>query len=168
MATIAKAVRDGALEVHRLPEWETRNAIRLLYVAPEFYQWVDKTDALHVVLKDGSRRSTFDHIEQLMADICCSDQPAAGGIRRMMPTNKGIWKIHGVNCRMYGWCCAPNTLVLVTGALEGETKNPDRHNDAEKNINNLKRDFVSAFIRRHSLAETVVRGDIRAVFPKSN
>jgi hypothetical protein len=57
-----------------------------------------------------------------------------------------------------GWFHEPGSLVVVAGALEIETKNDPRLSD-------LKMGEVRAFISKHALETSVVRGDILAVFP---
>jgi hypothetical protein len=66
--------------------------------------------------------------------------------------------MHAPGLRLYGWCPAQRSFVVVTGALESETKN-------DKRLNDRKREDVVRFIRANDLQSSVFRGDILAVFP---
>jgi len=50
------------------------------------------------------------------------------------------------------------SFVIVTGALEKTTK-------ADRDLNDRKRDEVKKFISDHALQNTVMLGDIHAVYP---
>jgi hypothetical protein len=103
-------------------------------------------------------RTLFEHVEQMFCDFRCAPRFSAGDLRRMLPTKKGIWKMHPPKVRIYGWCPAPNSFVAVTGALEADTKR-------DKKLNDTKRDEILAFIKAHQLLQHVVLGDHLAIFP---
>ena len=133
---------------------------RALYVAPEFWEWVDNTDALHVIENAGSRRSIFEHIEQMLSDLrCASRPPGASELRRLMPGSEGIWKLHPPGARLYGWFPVPGVFVVVSGATEAETKSDKGRNDAEL-------EKVRAFIKARGFSAFVTMGDYRAVYPR--
>lgn len=158
MATIEDALKTAGLELYDLPEWETRLPIHQLWIAPSFWKWFDGTPELDdPKLRSGSR-TPAEHIEQLFCELRCSKRPGAGDLRRMLPNPKGIWKFHPEKTRLYGWAPKKECLVVVTGALESETKDKTKGN-----INNQKRDEVVAFIKANSLP--VKLGDILAIFP---
>jgi hypothetical protein len=158
MATVEDALKAAGLELYELPEWETRLSINQLWVAPSFWKWFDETPELDdPKFKTGSR-TIAEHIEQLFCDLRCSERPRAGDLRRMMPNPKGIWKFHPEKTRLYGWAPKQGCLVVISGALESETKDK-----TEDNMNKKKRDEVVAFIKAHNLPVKI--GDILAIFP---
>ena len=157
MATIEDKA-SKVLEAYRLPDWEPRMPIRLLWVAHEFWDLFDVMPELHDENLAQGRRTLGEHIEQIFCDFRCAARPAPGDLKRMMPTNKGIWKLHPTGTRVYGWCPQPHSFVAVTLALAQATKD-----DGE--LNNKKRDEVLAFIKTHKLTQHVLRGDINAIFP---
>ena len=71
--------------------------------------------------KSGSR-TLAEHIEQLLCDLRCSERPGGGDLRRMISNAKGVWKFHPQKTRLYGWAPKEGCLVIMTGALETETK----------------------------------------------
>jgi hypothetical protein len=105
-------------------------------------------------------RTLAEHIEQMFCDLRCSKRPAAGDLRRMMPNNKGVWKLHPTKTRLYGWAPKQDCLAVVTGALESATKDKTKGR-----INDQKRDEVLTFIKSHGLKQHVLLGDILAIFP---
>jgi hypothetical protein len=157
MATIDDALKKVA-EVYELPEWETRQTANQLWVAPEFWDAFDVTDALHDMDLAEGRRTIGEHIQQGLCDFRCSERPGAGNLRRMLPNKKGVWKIHVPGARIYGWCPRERAFVVVGFALEGDTKK-------DKKLNDKKRDEVLAFIKKHQLIGSVLLGDILAIFP---
>jgi hypothetical protein len=160
MATIEDDLKASGLELYELPDWETRQPIRQLWIAPSFWEWFDKTDELHDPKFKSGGRTLAEHIEQMFCDLRCSERPGGGDLKRMMPTNKGVWKLHPAKTRLYGWAPKKECIAIITGALEIETKDK-----AKGNINNQKRDEVLAFIKSHKLQQYVLLGDILAVFP---
>ena len=158
MATIEDAVEAHHLGVFELPEWELRLPVRPLHVTPAFLGWADGTPQLHDPKLAVGERTIFEHLFLALCDFRCAPHPSAGDLRRLMPTNKGIWKLHAPKLRLYGWCPGKHHLVLVTGALESDTKKDTK-------LNNAKRQEVEDFIKKHGLQNTVLRGDILAVFP---
>ena len=159
IATIASAIRKGAIEVFELPTWELRQPIRPLYVALKLFHWVDNTAELYDYELAEGGRFLGEHLEQMFCDFRCAKRPPAGDLRRMIPTADGIWKLHPPKLRVYGWIPAAHSFVAVTAALESETKH-------DKSLNHNKMKYVRDFIKRHDLEETIIRGDVRAVFPK--
>jgi hypothetical protein len=157
MATIEDAVKAKVLEPYTLPDWESRLPIRRLWVAYEFWDWTDK-DELHDVAHGAGSRTLFEHIEQMLCDFRCSPRFPAGDLRRMLPNKKGVWKMHPPKLRIYGWCPAPHSFVVVTGAFEADTKK-------DKKLNATKRDEVLAFIATNKLEQHILRGDHLAIFP---
>ncbi|MGY3034756.1 hypothetical protein ACVIIV_003926 [Bradyrhizobium sp. USDA 4354] len=125
MATVEDALRGAGLELYELPDWETRQPIRQLWIEPSFWNWFD-TDPLHDEdLKIGGK-TIGEHIEQMFCDLRCSERPGGGDLKRMRPTNKGVWKFHPAGARLYGWAAKEECMVVVTGALEAETKDKTR------------------------------------------
>jgi hypothetical protein len=158
MATIRDIVNKGELELFQLPDWESRLPINPLYIPPSFLKWIDQTKELSDEKLKIGPRTLLEHLEQTLCDFRCSDRPSAGDLKRMMPTKHGIWKLHPNGLRLYGWCPAPMAFVVVTGALESESK-------TNKKLNDVNRDTVREFIKTHKLDGSVVRGDILAIFP---
>lgn len=156
MATLEQIIKAQELESFGLPEWESRLPIRSLYVARQFVAWVNKTAELRSCHSAIGNRLLIEHIDQMLADYRCSARPAAGDLKRLMPTKHGIWKMHPPGLRLYGWCPAPHKFAVVTGALEIETKR-------DKTINNKKRLEVLSFIKKYNLP--VILGDVRAILP---
>jgi hypothetical protein len=159
MATIEEALARGILEDYALPEWETRPPIRSLHMPPEFFDWVDNTAELYDQSRMIGRRTLYDHLVLMLNEFRCAPSLGAGDLRRMMPTSRGIWKMHPNGLRLYGWCYRPHAMVVVTGALADDTKKVKRLND------NKSKEVVD-FARRHGLIETILRGDHREIFPK--
>jgi hypothetical protein len=160
MATIDDAVKAHALELHPLPEWETRPAVRPLWIACGFWTEFDAVPELHDMSYAEGGRSLAEHIQQIFCDFRCSKRPSAGDLKRMRPTSKGVWKLHPAAVRVYGWCPKPQSFVAVTLALKTATL-------ADQKLSNVKRDQVSTFIKTNKLQSFVLRGDINAVFPPS-
>ncbi len=158
MATIAGAINNGILEEFALPEWEAREPLRPLRVAPGFFDWADEKPEMIDEGYSIGGRCLLDHLEQMLCDFRCAKYPAAGDLRRVMPTKHGIWKAHAPALRIYGWFCAPRrfVVVVVAGALEEETKK-------DKTMNSAKLDEVRSFIAENDLGKTVLRGDHRAI-----
>jgi hypothetical protein len=125
-------------------------------VASGFFDWVEQTPELVDAIYKQGGRTLLEHLEQTFCDFRCSERPAAGDLRRMMPNKHGIWKLHPPGLRIYGWCPAPATFVAVAGALETATKTVSMLNDK-------KLQEVRAFISKYDLP--IVRGDILAIFP---
>jgi hypothetical protein len=161
MATIADALRAAVLEELQLPEWEPRLPERPLFVTPNFLDWADDTPQLHNTKLAVGGRTLFEHLVLALCEFRCASHPHAGDLRRLMPTKKGLWKMHTQGLRLYGWCPGKHQLAIVTGALEFETK-------ADKTLNGKKVQEVEAFIKKHNLSGTILRGDTLAVFPHKN
>lgn len=149
---------SGALKLFDLPPWETRPPLWPLYIATEFEDWTDLTPELFDPTKKIGGRFLGEHLALCLSDFRCSRRPPAGDLRRLTPTKKGIWKLHPPGLRLYGWCPKPQSFVVVTGALEIETKK-------DKKLNDYKQSSVVNFIKANKLQAWVVLGDINAVFP---
>jgi hypothetical protein len=161
MTTIESMAAEGALKLFELPEWESRLPLWPLYIAPTFEDWAEKTAALVDPEMKIGRRFLGEHLVQCLSDFRCSRRPSAGDLRRMLPNKNGIWKMHPPGLRLYGWAPKPRTFVVVTGALEIDTKK-------DKRLNDRKRSEVLAFIKANTLKKWIVIGDINAVFPPEN
>ena len=158
MATLEDAVSAKALEHYQLPDWEMRLPIRPLWVAYELWDWVDAQDDLHDTKLAIGGRTSLEHLEQLFCEFRCARRFPAGDLRRMLPTAKGVWKMHSPRLRTYGWFPYPNSFVAVTAARESDTK-------ADNKLNDKKREEVLAFIRTHKLQHLIFQGDHLAVLP---
>jgi hypothetical protein len=156
MATLSHIIDQGILVPYRVPKWESRLPIHPLYVADELFRWADNKAELRSRKYGG--RTLLEHLEQTFCDFRCSERPPAGDLRRMVPNKHGIWKMQPVGLRIYGWCPAVKTFAAVTAALEKETKD-------DKQLNDRKLEEVRGFIKQHGLEDTVVIGDIFAIFP---
>jgi transcriptional regulator with XRE-family HTH domain len=162
MATLDDDLIAAGLELFDLPGWETRLPIRQLWIAPSFWEWFDSVEALHEI-RSGSR-TLGEHIEQMFCDLRCSERPGAGDVRKMMPSKKQVWKLHPPKSRLYAWAARKECLVVMTGALESDTKDK-----TGGNLNNKKRDEVIAFIKAHRLTKTYSQETILPSFrPKPN
>lgn len=161
MATIAHAEGKGSLTLFELPEYESRLPIRSLHLASPLLLWIENTSELDDVQHAEGGRLLIEHLIQSLCDFRCSQRPSAGELRRVMPTGDGIWKLHTVGLRLYGWCPQPHALVLASGALAVQTK-------ADRKLNDEKRKEVISFIRKNKLERTVIRGDHRDLFPPQN
>lgn len=158
-ATISHGLSQGWIELFEVPDWESRMALRSLYVTPGFWTWVDGTAELHEPLKALGSRSIFEQIELMLIDFRCADRPpGASELRRMIPTKHGVWKAHPPGARLFGWVPEPGSLVIVSGEREAiiKTNRPlyEQH---------LK--GVMDFQKLHGLESWIVRGDYRAIFP---
>lgn len=157
MATLDDVLNKIA-EPYAPPAWEIRQTVNQLWVAPEFWASFDAEDALHDETSLIGRRTIGEHIEQGLCDFRCSERPSAGDLRRMVPNSHGIRKIHVPGARIYGWCPRVRAFVAVGFAIEIDTK-------TDKSLNDVKRDEVRAFIKKHKLSNSVILGDILAIFP---
>jgi len=157
MATIDDVLGQIA-EVYDLPAWEVRQTINQLWVAPGFWNSFDSTNALHDEKLAQGNRTIGEHIEQGLCDFRCSERPGAGDLRRMLPNKHGVWKMHIPGARIYGWCPKKRAFVAVAFALEADTKK-------DKKLNDAKRDEVLSFVKTHKLGDSVILGDILAIFP---
>src|SRR5262249_12511547 len=129
MATIVDAVAAAVLEPFELPDWELRLPVRPLYVTPEFVDWADDSPQLHDKKLAIGGRILFEHLLLTMCEFRCAKRPQAGDLRRLIPTKNGLWKMHPPGLRLYGWCPAQHSFVIVTGALESDTKTDNKLND---------------------------------------
>lgn len=154
-------VVKGVLQLFDLPPWESRLPLWPLYVTPALEAWANRTPELTDPTMKIGGRFLGEHMVQCLSDFRCSRRPPAGDLRRMMPNRKGIWKFHPPGLRLYGWCPTPRTFVVVTGALETDTK-------SDKRLNDRKLSEVSEFIKANKLEKWVVLGDINAIFPPEN
>lgn len=130
-------------------------------MTPYLFDWADAKPELHDKQLAIGGRTLFEQLILFLCDVRCAARLGAGDLRRMLPTREGILSLHPPGLRLYGWCCAPHSLILVTGALETETK-------ADRRLNDQRRDDVKTFTRRHGVGNTILRGDIRALFPYQN
>lgn len=142
-----------------LPEWEARQPIRPLWVTPELLRWMRTTPQLHDLRLGAGRKTMAELLEMLFCDFRCAQRFSAGDLRRMLPSRKGIWKMHPYRLRIYGWAPGTNQFAAVTWAFEKDTK-------TNKRLNDQKRDDVLEFVRVNRLRETVTYGDVNAVFPR--
>lgn len=156
MPTFDALVKAGHVVRYAKPIWESRDAIREVYVTPELFDWADENPTVLSVNHGSGNRSRLEHLEQLFCDLMCATRPGAGDLRRLMPTNKGVWKLHPYGLRVYGWFPKRGVFVAVAGALLEDTKK-------DKSLNDRMRDKVEAFILQHGLKDVMVRGDINAV-----
>lgn len=159
MATIQQAISKGALELFALPCIETRVAQRALYVAPELDEWSDNHPSLTSKTHSVGGRLLVEHLIQTLCDFRCAQRPGGGDLRRLMPTRDRVWTLRPPKLRIYGWFCEPRVMVLVSGALESETK-------LDKGLNDRKRNSVLAFAKAHGLENTMMQGDLIAVIHK--
>jgi hypothetical protein len=157
MATIDDAL-NKVVEVYELPAWEVRQTVNQLWIASNFWTLFDAADALHDKELAIGGRTIGEHIEQGLCDFRCSERPAAGDLRRMLPNKHGVWKIHVPGARIYGWCPKIRSFVVVTFALEIDTKQ-------NKKLNDVKRDDVLTFVKANNLNRSMILGDILAIFP---
>lgn len=158
MATIANIVQTKIVEVYQLPSWEPRLPLRQLWVAYQFWDWVENTIELHDDSFKSGGRTLFEHMEQIFCDFRCSKRIGAGDIRRMVPNVDGIRKMHPVGLRIYGWAPEKDSFVAVTGTLESVTKR-------DKMTNDNKMKCVLDFIKSNNLKHTVTQGDNSVVYP---
>lgn len=156
MATIADAIRRGALLEYVMPDHELEAPKRRLLASPDFFEWLDGTPALHASKVGG--RTLYEHAEIMLCDLRCAAKPAPGEIRRMIPDRAGVWTARPPKLRLYGWWARGPEFVVISGALEADTK-------ADRNLNNRKRDEVIDFARSNGLEATMLKGDVRAIFP---
>ena len=161
MATIEDAIAAAVLELFELPDWEPRLPIHPLYVTRDLVKWGDDTAVLHDRKFSIGGRTLFEHLLQAFCDFRCMERFHCGDLRRLMPTSKGIWSMHAPGLRIYGWCPRQHEFVAVTGATETDTK-------TDKSLNGKQRKHVEQFIQQHRLNQTVLRGDILAIFPHKN
>jgi hypothetical protein len=158
MATIQDSLDNGVLKLFELPDFESRLPINPLYYPLAFEKWIAATKELHDTAYAVGGRTLLEHLVLTLCDFRCSERPGAGDLRRMMPTKYGVWKVHPPDLRIYGWSPSPRSFVVVTGALETDTKTNTKLNDQ-------KRDEVRKFIKDHDLSNHIVYGDILAIFP---
>lgn len=130
--------------------------IRLLHITQELEDWIDGE-----LFQSGGKlagRTAYEHLEQFFIDFRC-DEVVHANLRRMMPTQKGIWKMHPPLIRVYGWVPKPHSFVGVCARLEADTKK-------DKSLNDKCRDEVSAFLSHHQVTD-IVYGDFTDAFPTS-
>lgn len=158
MATILDAVRSCCVEVYEKPIWEHRLAKRSIYVRPEFWNWVDNDERLHDDAHSQGGRTLFEHLEQAFCDHMCSAKGLGhGDLKRVSPTREGIWKIHSIGLRTFGWCLESGDFVVVCGGLIGDVKGPPPLYDVYKQK-------CLDFAKAESLEQTITLGDYLAIF----
>jgi hypothetical protein len=160
MATVKDIVASEVIVPFEVPQWEPRLPLRPLWTTHDLLDWADTKSELHDKTFAVGRRTLFEHLLIMFCDFRCAERcPAhAGDLKRMTPTKHGIWKMHPPKVRVYGWCPDKFQFIAVTAALESETK-------TDRKLNDRKLKEVNDFIKNHGLEETVLRGDILAVFP---
>lgn len=160
MATVAEVVASGVIVAFEVPAWEPRLPLRPLWVTPALVSWADAKPELHDNAFGVGGRTLFEHLLTMLCDFRCAEHcPShAGDLKRMTPTKHGIWKMHPPKMRVYGWCPGQFQFVGVTATLESETK-------ADHKLNGAKMKEVRDFIQKHALQNTILRGDVLAVFP---
>jgi hypothetical protein len=158
MATLDDLIAAQVLKAFELPDWEPRLPVRPLWVTDGFVNWADDTVELHDKALGVGSRKLFEHLLQMLCDFRCGERHPTGDLRRVIPTSKGVWKLHPPKLRVYGWCPQQHAFVAITGALESDTKK-------DRSLNNKKRDEVLRFAKAHKVEHTILRGDISAIFP---
>jgi hypothetical protein len=134
--------------------------VRPLYVTPGFWTWVDNTPEIHQPVKANASRTIFEQIELMLIDFRCSPRPlGASELKRMTPTNHGVWKLHPPGARLFGWVPEQDCLVIVSAEREAIIKsNPLTYGQHKAGVQH--------FQRTHGLSHWVVRGDYRAIFSR--
>lgn len=159
-ATLTKLIRNGTLEHFPLPEWERRYKIRSLYVATDFWLWVDGDDGLHVAKAVLGRRSVYEQIELMLSDFLCADRPPGGSeLRRMIPHPQGVYRLQPAGSRVYGWIPEPNCFVVVSADTEHAFK-------TTPGLYEQHRKGVIAFRQNHGVDNGYLTGDYRALFTR--
>jgi hypothetical protein len=153
---IKAALLAKVLETVPMPSWETRMPVRPLYATPDLLDWVEEYEPLHT--ESVADRTLYDHLWQMFADFRCSARPGGGDLKRVMPQENGVWKMHPPKLRIFGWCPFPHSFAAVSGVLESETKNG-------KGITTKKREDVLAFIKAHKLEQAFFIGEYLETFP---
>lgn len=158
-ATISHGLSQGWIELFEVPEWESRMALRPLYVTPGFWTWIDNTPELHAPMKALGSRSIFEQIELMLIEFRCAERPpGASELRRMVPTKHGVWKAHPPGARLFGWVPEPGSLVVVSGERESIIK-------SNRPLYDQHLQGVMDYQKLHGLESWIVRGDYRAIFP---
>lgn len=161
MATILDAARRKVIEPYEVPEWFDGLPVRPLYLAPDFWDWIDNEARAHKIESALGRRSRCEQMEIMFSEFRCGSRAIGHAeLKRMTPTSGGVWKMHPPGLRVYGWCPGPHAFVAVCGAILEDVK-------AGKTLNDLHRDRVLDFIRTAGLASTIQLGDYLALFPPS-
>lgn len=159
MATIAGALRGQVLHEFVLPGHEGRTPLRPLYLSTELFDWIDETDELYEE-NWGPRsggRSMAEHLSQTFCDFRCDARPLVGDLNRVLPTSKGVWKIHSPGLRIYGWVPAPHAFVAVEPAYSADV------HGAGSSTKEMVRKVID-FAKTHGLHGTFQRGDRSALF----
>ena len=139
-----------------MPEWETRCPIRSVYVAPQFWNWVDGRDDIHEIFSGG--RSIFEHIELMLIDLRCAKKPpGADELRRMTPHPDGVYRLQPEGSRVYGWMPEKGTFVLVSADTKAAFK-------TDFSLYEHHRKGVVDFRRHLGLNANFLTGDYRALF----
>ncbi|WP_324695457.1 hypothetical protein [Novosphingobium sp. RL4] len=163
MATIDDALRSQVLHEFALPDHEGRIPRRRLLLASALFDWVDETDELYETHWDKAwgGRTRFEHLQQTLADFRCDERVLVGELNRVVPTKRGVWKIHSPGLRLFGWVPSVHEFVAVGAALAADVHGP---NSAVK----IHVQQVLTFARTHRLEGTIKMGDRRALFPPPN
>lgn len=157
MTTIEQCVAKGILEVVPVPDYDDRNPVRQLWATPSLLDEIEDSADLREMGEGG--RSIYEHLWQFWADFRCARRPGgAGDLKRMMPTKKGVWKMHPPGLRVYGWVPRIHSFVCVTYATES-----DSHSD--RGLNDRKFAEVLGFAISNDLVGTFKMGDYLALFP---
>jgi hypothetical protein len=162
MSTIAKCVRNGQLELYDVPSWEHRTPIREAYVDPALWQWVDAQDEPFFTPQARlGRRSSYEHLLIMLNDFRCAERPpGAAELKRMLPTGRGVWKLHPPSLRIFGWVPEADRFVAVCARTEAELK----HDSA------LYQEALDTVVRRRKsmgLDSDYINGDYRAIFTRN-
>ena len=159
MATLLDALRPGGgLELVPIPDWEQRQAIRPLYATSDFLDRIETDPVLHDPKRMIGDRTLYEHLWERMTDFRCAERPGCGDLHLVIPVTKGVWKLHPVGLRVFGWAPHLHGLALVDYALADDTHKT-------KGLVAAKRETVLQFIRSYSLEETLLKGSYLEVFP---
>lgn len=157
MATIRDALKQGLLCEYRLPDWELRDPIRCLYYHPDFFDgWLDINAPMNDPKSGKNYKTRAEHLEQQFCEWRCSHRPSGTELRRVMPVEKGVVKLHPFKSRVYGWFTKSGEFVAMSGATEEATK-------LDKKLTDRRRTEILKFLRDHKLEGELLQGEISEI-----
>jgi hypothetical protein len=118
MATLEHLVATGRLLQHAPDLEDSEQVERVLYLAPEFDEWLGTT--LYALgRKQGRNRTPYEQAEQMLYEYVIGRRLAYGtGFHPLDPLAAHVWEVKTPDVRLFGWFARRSHMILVCGDLK--------------------------------------------------
>lgn len=122
MATTATLIQEDRLVRFELPPDCLGQPERLLFMAPEFVDWLD--DVLWKEKKDRSRDLTpYEQVENMFTQFVSNPGfTGVGDFISIKPQAQGVYEMKTTDVRVFGWFYRPQQFIAVTGEMKKRLK----------------------------------------------